>query len=317
MSKVSQEINDAYYTPQAIINQLVQELKGIEGKVIYEPCCGDGRLTNPFKTNNIVIQSDLPNNYLDFRLGIPVDLIIMNPPFTYDKEFIELAVREAKLVYAILPLSWSRLKMQDQLDPHIHIDLLQHSDSKYFETSIGKRRVFTGIYKITYDKNRCRICYSKTYGKDALEKLGITWSNKPIEGGIPLVKTGSVAGSWIYPEKARHYYPSSVAWIKLTHNYHKIADKDLRKIAKFAATIPCLGLVDFCHIVYQLNDVLFYLDSQQKILEENGGQYPAEVVDFEMSEEMIDLSLKILMEMFPPPKPKRIPPKIVSYTRFR
>ena len=82
--------------------------------------------------------------------------------------------------------------MLDQLDPHIQIDLLQHSDSTYFETSIGKRKVFTGIYKIAYDKNLCRICYSKTYGKAALERLGIIWSNKPIEESIPIVIKGAL-----------------------------------------------------------------------------------------------------------------------------
>ena len=253
MSSFSRSINDAYYTPPEIIEQLVELVGDVEGLTIYDPCCGDGRLSNPFKTKNVVIQSDLPTDYLKFRLGIPVDIIIINPPFTYDKEFIELAVKEAKVVYAILPLNWTQLSKHDNLNVHIQIEFLDFSKSLYFETSKGKRKVKTGIYRLLYTPNICRIRYRKTYDKAALEKLGVIWSKKQIEGSIPLIVKGDVG--FTYPEKARHFHPESIVWIKFPPKTGDIEvfGRRVEAFSKFSPTISNLDLTTFCYHLYDAN----------------------------------------------------------------
>lgn len=215
MSEYSKTINDAYYTPQELVRQFVNTVGNVEGLTIYDPCCGDGRLSNPFKAKNVVVQTDLPTDYLKFRLGSIVDIIVMNPPFTYDSEFISFAALEADVVWAILPLSWCGSDKLDTLNHHIHVDFVDYSYTKNFETPQGKKTVRTGIFKIHYDEAKCRVNPKRIYTKEALNSLGISFSNKKIDGHSPIIIRGSRVGEVISEEEAKLYTSSIIGWINL------------------------------------------------------------------------------------------------------
>ena len=92
------------YFTQPWVTQILCKYKGIRGKTIFEPACGDGRMSDVLsKMGNKVISNDLHNygyvhqdsqfNFL--RDPHPVndyDMIVTNPPYDLIVEFICLSV---------------------------------------------------------------------------------------------------------------------------------------------------------------------------------------------------------------------------------
>jgi len=92
-----------YFTQPWVTEILCQYMK-IKGKTIFEPACGDGRMSDVLsKMGNIVISNDLHNYgypHQDYQFDFlrdshpanDYDMIITNPPYDYITEFIQLAV---------------------------------------------------------------------------------------------------------------------------------------------------------------------------------------------------------------------------------
>ena len=253
MSLQSKSINDAYYTPRIVVEQMARLVGDVRGKVIYDPCCGDGRLTNPFKEHNQVIQVDLPHfDYLKVRPIFKPDIIVMNPPFSLDVEFIQWAASDADEVFAILPLSWSKMSKLKKLPYWVDIRFIEKCESFYYETPFGKRRVRTGIYYIRKFTDRCRLDWSQIYTTNLLKSMGITWSKFPVEGSYPLRVRGSSAGKWLAQKHWKSFSTGSTAWISFDDDEIKniVLKMEFTRIAKFSTCAESLDVGEFTREVY-------------------------------------------------------------------
>jgi hypothetical protein len=112
------EENDFYATHPAAIPPLLK-LLGWEsgGKLIRENSCGQGHLSNALALyGHTVISTDLIDRGfgmtgVDFfedhwTDNLPVDAVVMNPPYSHAMEFIEKSIRIAPIVCAFLRITF-------------------------------------------------------------------------------------------------------------------------------------------------------------------------------------------------------------------
>lgn len=106
-SDVEREINDFYATPPIATKKLIEHLKEkypkLIEKVIWEPACGKGHISEEFrKAGYTVISTDLIErgyglcgeeyDFLKMEKNIHTDgncSIVTNPPYKYAQEFVE------------------------------------------------------------------------------------------------------------------------------------------------------------------------------------------------------------------------------------
>lgn len=120
---------DFYASDPAIIPPLLKVL-GPEwesgGKLIYEPCCGMGHLSQVLELyGHQVISTDLV--YRDYGVGgvdylvdnfyddLPYDAVITNPPFKLAVQFVEKSLKIAPLVCMFLRLAFLESERRDKL----------------------------------------------------------------------------------------------------------------------------------------------------------------------------------------------------------
>lgn len=112
------EENDFYATHPKAIPPLMDFLGWQEGgKLILEPCCGEGHLSIMLEAfGHRVISTDLINRGyglgdIDFLKDhytqeFDYDAVVTNPPFKYAQEFVEKSLKLAPLVCMFLKLSF-------------------------------------------------------------------------------------------------------------------------------------------------------------------------------------------------------------------
>jgi hypothetical protein len=98
--------NDFYATPE-IATEALMKVEKFNGN-IWEPACGDGKMSKVLKKYNKTISSDLyDRGYgatgVDFLIAPNViyDNLVTNPPFEFFQNFAEKAIREAKYKVAL------------------------------------------------------------------------------------------------------------------------------------------------------------------------------------------------------------------------
>lgn len=105
-SNIEREKNDFYATPpiatKVLVNYLKENYPNIKDKIIWEPACGKGHISEVLKENGyLVISSDIIDrgygmcgeemNFLESKHKIDYN-IITNPPYKFAKEFVEKAM---------------------------------------------------------------------------------------------------------------------------------------------------------------------------------------------------------------------------------
>lgn len=103
---MSRNAYDFYPTPEWCYEKL--PINWALFSTAFEPCEGDGRITD------FLIKNGIDADGIDIRFGTdylttkcsPVDLIITNPPFSLAKEFIEKAITEANTVIMLLRINF-------------------------------------------------------------------------------------------------------------------------------------------------------------------------------------------------------------------
>tara|TARA_R100001594_G_scaffold98341_1_gene132758 strand:- start:970 stop:1464 length:495 start_codon:yes stop_codon:yes gene_type:complete len=94
---------DFYPTPISIVKE-IKKRWFFKGRKVWEPCCGDNRISNELKAIGYdVISTDISKGQDFFNYSEPLsDVIITNPPFKYIREFIDhsfkIGVRQMALV---------------------------------------------------------------------------------------------------------------------------------------------------------------------------------------------------------------------------
>ena len=98
--------NDFYATPISATEALMK-VENFNGK-IWEPACGDGKMSKVLEKYNKTISSDLyDRGYgatgVDFLIApnVKYDNLVTNPPFNLFQEFAEKAIREVKYKVAL------------------------------------------------------------------------------------------------------------------------------------------------------------------------------------------------------------------------
>jgi hypothetical protein len=114
----SRQEDDFYATDPRAVIPLMEHLGWLNGdRVIWDNSCGMGHLCTPLeKMGHIVIATDLVDrghgvHGVDFLNEsvfdhMPVDAIVMNPPFKHALEFIRKSIKIAPVVCAFLRLGF-------------------------------------------------------------------------------------------------------------------------------------------------------------------------------------------------------------------
>ena len=118
---------DVYPTPVDAVESLMPLLKQLPIKRVWEPACGDGRLSRVLEWHGYdVISTDLRENSgygiggLDFRYEDPltkwgwdigeIDCVMTNPPFVFAREFIERGLEIAPIVVMLVKQNYWNTK---------------------------------------------------------------------------------------------------------------------------------------------------------------------------------------------------------------
>lgn len=116
---------DEYPTPPEVTVALIDFLR-LTGSVIWEPACGEGKMSEVFRSyGNTVIETDIQQgvDFLSASLSDigSVDFIITNPPFRQASAFIRHAAELGKpFAYLLKSQFWhaaSRINLFNDLPP--------------------------------------------------------------------------------------------------------------------------------------------------------------------------------------------------------
>ena len=255
MSEFSKSINDKFYTPQetcqqfkAIANSILMKKWGGNGTVL-DPCCGDGRLSNGLKGK--VVQSDLPNDFLLMK-PYPVDLVVMNPPFTLDKEFINHALLFSDVVLSILPMSWNKMSSQRKYtDEVLKLWVGECVDNYYILPDGSTRYVRCGIFLFKNCKEECRPNEYELFNTSELMNQGVQWGCRFKDSTHILRTKGTRAGEWITKED--YFKPQNVVYLKVEPGVVLPTTEQMRKIAYYTATIQNIDASHFSKLLKGLN----------------------------------------------------------------
>jgi len=101
---------DLYETHPDTVRAVLHILESFKGKIIYDPCCGNGAMTDILQEEgHTTIGTDLftlpiHTNFLTDELPA-FDFLFMNPPFCIKREFIKKAYELGKPFLALVPLA--------------------------------------------------------------------------------------------------------------------------------------------------------------------------------------------------------------------
>lgn len=255
MSKFSESIKDAFYTPQETVDQfqtvansiLIKKWRG--NGTVLDPCCGDGRLSNGLKGK--VDQSDLPNDFLLMK-PYPVDLVVMNPPFTLDKEFINHALLFSDVVLSILPMSWNKMSSQRKYtDEVLKLWVGECVDNHYILPDGSTRYVRCGIFLFKEAYHQVRPDEWKLFNSSTLMAQGVQWGCRFKDSTHILRTKGTRAGGWI--TKTDKFKPQNVVYLKVEPGVVLPTTEQMRKIAYYTATIQNIDADSFSKLIETLN----------------------------------------------------------------
>ena len=155
---------DFYATDPAALPPLFKVLGPeweLGGKVILEPCCGQGHLSQIMELyGHQVISTDLVDRGygvggVDFLQptpydGLPFDAIITNPPYKYALQFIEKSLKIAPLVCMLLRIQFIESEGRNKL--------YEENPPRY--VAVFKKRVNCSKNAVFPKKESSPVCYA-------------------------------------------------------------------------------------------------------------------------------------------------------------
>ena len=118
----------------------------LEGKVIYEPCCGNGAIVRYLEKKGFTVISrdlyttELKQDYL-VEEDPEYDVLITNPPFCVKHQFFEKAMLSSKPFIMLLPLSFLIAKCSYENIKKCLIDIIIMNPSPSFLNGDVERHV--------------------------------------------------------------------------------------------------------------------------------------------------------------------------------
>jgi hypothetical protein len=128
---------DLFETPENALMLLDPILSTLEGKVIYEPCCGNGAIVRFLEKKGFTVISrdlyttDLKQDYL-LEEDPEYDVLITNPPFCSKHPFFEKAMLSGKPFIMLLPLQFLIPKCSYENIKKCAIDIIIMNPSPVF-----------------------------------------------------------------------------------------------------------------------------------------------------------------------------------------
>jgi len=247
-SKISQSINDAYFTPPDSVTWCHEILRQhnwlTPDTVIREPCVGSGALVANLP--NRIIASDLLNhgypdaslaNYLDAP-SIPADLILTNPPFgragSLAGKILAKATKECNRVAFILPASFQKISLLDRIPTTHHLIFNQSLPNQNFILPDGTTRKVLTVFQLWEQRHAPR----PKLGKIAPYR-SYTERVSPEEAEFAFRTQGASAGKVL---DGLSYNPASTAFLQ--GSQHRFRAHNWTTLAKMTAGIPAIGLND-------------------------------------------------------------------------
>lgn len=124
---------DFYPTPKEVTIALLDFLNIPLGRLIWEPACGNGAMSNVIKSYGYeVVETDIVTGQDYLTTKRDCDVIITNPPFNLSEQFIRKAVSEANLVCMLVKSQYwhasKRLKLFEDTSPKYILPLTWRPD---------------------------------------------------------------------------------------------------------------------------------------------------------------------------------------------
>ena len=137
---------DLFETPEDALMLLDPVLSTLEGKIIYEPCCGNGAIVRYLEKKGFTVISrdlyttEVKQDYL-VEEDPEYDVLITNPPFCCKHQFFEKAMLSMKPFILLLPLSFMKAKCSYENIKKCAIDLIIMNPSPVFLNESADRHV--------------------------------------------------------------------------------------------------------------------------------------------------------------------------------
>jgi methylase of polypeptide subunit release factors len=118
----------------------------LEGKVIFEPCCGNGAIVKYLEKKGLTVISrdlyttDEKHDYL-VEEDPEYDVIITNPPFCVKHEFFNKAILSVKPFIMLLPIQFLTAKKSYENILNCKMDLIIFNPSPVFINKDQNRAV--------------------------------------------------------------------------------------------------------------------------------------------------------------------------------
>lgn len=137
---------DLFETPENALLLLEPFLNDAQGKIIYEPCCGNGAIVKFLEKRGFtVIGRDLyaTEDKHDYLLAEDpeYDILITNPPFCLKHQFFEKAMHSGKPFIMLLPLQFLTPKCSYDNIKKCEIDIMVMNPSPTFLNGDVERNV--------------------------------------------------------------------------------------------------------------------------------------------------------------------------------
>lgn len=137
---------DLFETPVNAMMLLDKALETLKGKIIFEPCCGNGAIVNYLQAKGFeVIGRDLysteeKHDYLT-EADPDYDVLITNPPFCVKHQFFEKAMMSGKPFIMLLPLQFLTPKCSYDNIKKCEINIMIMNPSPVFLNGDVERKV--------------------------------------------------------------------------------------------------------------------------------------------------------------------------------
>ena len=244
-SKVSQEINDAYFTKDesALFCQSALDKHGWLGGSILEPCVDGGSLVSGLSNvtaldiNDYGYPLNFKMDFFDYQTSDRYDLVFTNPPFgragSVAGKILNHATNFSDRVAFILPQSFRKISLIDRINPWFHpvsdLDLPTES----YVLPDGSERVVRTCFQMWERRDYERQRFNKTPYTEFFSRVSKT------DGEYAFRTQGSSAGKIL---KGIDHTPASTAF--LVGGRELVEEHDWTSIARFSAGIPAIGLHD-------------------------------------------------------------------------
>ena len=247
-SKVSQSINDAYFTPSKSAQfcvDILREHKWVTNNSrTLEPCCGAGSLAvwlpGTVEVRDLIdygYPNTIISNYLESQQS-HFDLVFTNPPFgragSIASKIFNRAALDSDRIAMILPTSFRKISIVDRLNQWFHPVVDELLPCQLFELPDGSTRKVNTVFQMWERRNYKRgYIHAVTNCLDFFRQVPQDVAEYAFRG------QGASAGRVL---QGLNYSPASTRF--LSGGKEKVEQFDWTTIASFTAGIPAIGLRD-------------------------------------------------------------------------